>query len=123
MSIWLNQPAVRTRRNAQAHSNRAYIRVTSPKGNSMNAFNSFIGNYDSDPTVAKELLRDLLPMIGLQGSTKNGRFIIEPLNSNKPTGPVELWESLVGPDMVQDIRDGMSLMHYASVLRSAHKAE
>ena len=89
----------------------------------MNAFNSFIGDYDSDPAVSKELLRDLLPMIGLQGSTKNGRFIIEPLNGNKPTGPVELWEALVGVEAAQDIRDGMSLMHYASVLRSAHKAE
>ena len=89
----------------------------------MNALNSFIGDYDSDPAVAKELLRDLLPLIGLQGGTKNGRFIIEPLDEKMINNPVLLWESLVGPEMVQDIRDGMSLMHYAAILRSVHKAE
>jgi len=84
----------------------------------MNALNSFIGDYDSDPAVAKELLRDLLPLLGMQGGTKNGRFVIEPLNGQM-TDPVHLWEALVGAEMAQDIRDGMSLMHYAAILRSA----
>ena len=88
----------------------------------MNALNSFIGEYDSDPAVAKELLRDLLPMLGLQGGTKNGRFVIEPLNGQM-TDPVHLWENIVGKETVQDIRDGMSLMHYAAILQAAHKAE
>ena len=87
----------------------------------MNALNSFIGEYDSDPAVAKELLRDLLPLLGLQGTTKQERFVIEPLNGQM-TDPVHLWENIVDKETVQDIRDGMSLMHYAAILRSAaHK--
>ena len=87
----------------------------------MNALNSFIGEYDSDPAVAKEILRDLLPLLGLQGATKQGRFVIEPLNGAM-TDAVHLWETLVGKEMAQEIRDGMSLMHYAAILRSAaHK--
>ena len=87
----------------------------------MNALNSFIGEYDTDPAVAKELLRDLLPMLGLQGGTKNGRFVIEPLNGQM-ADPVHLRENIVGKETAQDIRDGMSLMHYAAILRSAaHK--
>ena len=87
----------------------------------MNALNSFIGDYDSDPAVAKEILRDLLPLLGLQGTTKQGRFVIEPLNGAMADA-VQLWENIVGKETVQDIRDGMSLMHYAAILRSAaHK--
>ena len=88
----------------------------------MNALNSFIGDYDSDPAVAKEILRDLLPMLGLQGKTKQGRFVIEPLDG-AVADAVHLWENIVGKETVQDIRDGMSLMHYAAILQAAHKAE